>query len=385
MVISFGSNIGSSSSGAWGAFPVSDSVGGASFAILDGNVSTGVVLPVTGGVPLTVLQAEALSDILAGLINGTPAGTVTGSELEFLRKLVGVLPVTASDLVTLSAANVGGSVWRLSASISTAGTALVYIPNSAAAGIFTGDGAASPNGPTGPAGGVLGYPGSTYPNPNGLASPAANRIPIKARAGGGAITFNPDDSITEATDLIVRGGDGAVGRGGHADLVAGDTTDANIGGTATVEAGIGGTGNGRVEIGLTNADSVRIGRSGKTTQFLGTIQNFPTELAVVAGDIVTPARAVVWMTSAGNISLNALTPVADLGAGVAGIEGGDVVTLVNMTANTITVPAGGNVLLAGGAACVLDQYGSITLLWLGRQSAGVIQNWVEMSRVTTPS
>ena len=100
---------------------------------------------------------------------------------------------------------------------------------------------------------------------------------------------------------------------------------------------------------------------------------------------MTPGRSLVWMTSAGAVSLNGTTPVADLGAGAFGIEGGDVVTLVNMTANQITVPAGGNVLLSSGAACVLDQYGTLTLLWLGRQTAGVIQKWVELSRVTTPT
>jgi hypothetical protein len=387
MAITFGSNIGSATSGAFAIFPVNDSVGGAAFNILDANVVTGAVVSVTGGVPLTSLQTGALSAILAKLISGVPAGTVTGNELEFLQKLVGVLSLKTGATVTLSAVNTVGNVWRLSAVLSVAGEALVYVPNSAAEGLFTGEGAGagSSAAPSGPAGGVLGYPGSTYPNPNGLASPTGNRIPIKPRTGGGSLTVNPD-SAAEATDMVYRGGNAAVGRGGHLTAQAGDTTDpASDGGSYFVDAGTGGTGNGRIDLGVTNADSVRIGRTGKTVSVFGRNQSIPEATVVAAADVVTPGRSLVWMTSAGAVSLNGTTPVADLGAGAFGIEGGDVVTLVNMTANQITVPAGGNVLLSSGAACVLDQYGTLTLLWLGRQTAGVIQKWVELSRVTTPT
>ena len=140
MAITFGSNIGSASKGAFAIFPVNDSVGGASFDILDADVVTGAVVAVTGGVALTTNQEAALSASFAKLLAGVPAGSVTGNELEFLQKLVGVLSLTSGATITLSAVNTAGDVWRLSASISLAGEALVYVPNSAAAGLFTGQG-----------------------------------------------------------------------------------------------------------------------------------------------------------------------------------------------------------------------------------------------------
>jgi len=148
MAITFGSNIGSASKGAFAVFPVNDSVGGATFDILEADVSTGAVVAVAGGVPLTANQAAALSSIFAKLIAGVPAGSVTGNELAFLQKLVGVLALTAGATITLSATGIGGNVWRLSASSSAAGECIVYVPNSAAEGFFVGAGSNGAQTPT---------------------------------------------------------------------------------------------------------------------------------------------------------------------------------------------------------------------------------------------
>jgi hypothetical protein len=91
--------------------------------------------------------------------------------------------------------------------------------------------------PTGPAGGVLGYPSSTYPNPNGLAAnvfgaPSVAYIPIKVAVDPfGALKetwFRLDDtSDGYGNSLALRAGDAPTGyfgisiRGGNVGLIAG--------------------------------------------------------------------------------------------------------------------------------------------------------------------
>lgn len=88
--------------------------------------------------------------------------------------------------------------------------------------------------PSGPAGGVLGFPGSTYPNPNGLApttfAVTKNIIDIAAPYNGWPITFKPQDGVPAGglfvlgQSLEVQGSNGAFynGTGGAARLLGGD-------------------------------------------------------------------------------------------------------------------------------------------------------------------
>ena len=215
MAINYGStNLGGADRGGFAIYGVQDTVGGGVISVLDADIVTGQVTAVTNAVPLTSLQVSALSIVFKKLIQNV--GTVAGNQLEYLRKLVGVVSMTTGPTVTLSAAPQGGNVWRLEATLSAAGSALVYVPNSAAAGLFTGDGSSAGAGgpPTGVAGGVLGYPGSTYPNPTGLAADGLDVIAIKAPIGGtGAVKFKIDD-------VLVGLGQGLV-------LSSGGTSEAN--------------------------------------------------------------------------------------------------------------------------------------------------------------
>ena len=110
--------------------------------------------------------------------------------------------------------------------------------------------------PSGAAGGVLGYTGSTYPNPTGLAANGSSKIPIKSLGVGTTVTMVVDlestgtgagltlaagDTVGSFTAgaLTLRGGNGTVstGTGGIAQLVGGSGTAS--GGAVTVGGGSG--------------------------------------------------------------------------------------------------------------------------------------------------
>lgn len=94
--------------------------------------------------------------------------------------------------------------------------------------------------PSGPAGGILGYTGSTYPNPNGL---AAGTIPIKG-------TWTPAIPYPATQPMIIQGDQPPVGSVGYPlSILASKGGDAaafvgpgNTGGSFTLAAGAGGDG-----------------------------------------------------------------------------------------------------------------------------------------------
>lgn len=133
--------------------------------------------------------------------------------------------------------------------------------------------------PSGPAGGVLGYTGSTYPNPNGLAAIFSLLDPpgetyIRVLNGSGMTYFRMDDNTNTVTnvdrsigilagtatggffgvdirggDIRVRGGTGSSavsgGGGGSVYLLGGDGGTGNwSGGSAYVQGGQGSSSNG---------------------------------------------------------------------------------------------------------------------------------------------
>lgn len=98
--------------------------------------------------------------------------------------------------------------------------------------------------PVGAAGGVLGYTGSTYPDPNGLSANGSGLIPILPNGGA---TFKVDNVVGTAQDrtITLQAGDAsAVGAiGGYSGLVAGYSA-AGTGGDAFIIGGAGEIGGG---------------------------------------------------------------------------------------------------------------------------------------------
>lgn len=163
----------------------------------------------------------------------------------------------------------------------------------------------------GPAGGVLGYPGSTYPNPNGLAPVVGDVIPLKAGttdtefrvdaraaglglsgangvlragagsdasptvaggAGGGAAIFGADGGAADPAQLG--------GAGGQAGALAGNGADGGAGGNALLEAGAGGPAAAAYPAGNGGTASVTGGAGGAAST---------TQAAGVGGDVTSTA------------------------------------------------------------------------------------------------
>lgn len=145
----------------------------------------------------------------------------------------------------------------------------------------------------GAAGGVLGYAGSTYPNPNGLAPVVGDVIPLKAGTtdtefrvdargaglglsgangtlrGGGGSDASPTVAGGAGGSGAVFGADGGAadpaqpgGAGGNAGALAGYGADGGAGGNALLEAGAGGSATAAYAAGNGGAASVTGGAGG---------------------------------------------------------------------------------------------------------------------------
>ncbi|MBU6278544.1 MAG: hypothetical protein KGN78_04810 [Actinomycetales bacterium] len=213
--------------------------------------------------------------------------------------------------------------------------------------------------PSGPAGGVLGYTASTYPNPNGLAAvtfgiPGEGHIPVRYGADtfGNPVTtiFQQDDSVYVQNnvnrsigmragkaltgqfgtnviggDITLKGGIGATnysgGGGGAAYLLGGDGGGGSWpGGAALVQGGIGASTDG-----VGGAAEV-VGGTGQGTGDGG--------VARLKGGFAGPSAA-----AGGNAYVEG-------GSGGAGRNGGDVYILGG--ANQLTNATGGDVTIRGG-------------------------------------
>jgi hypothetical protein len=131
--------------------------------------------------------------------------------------------------------------------LSTSGAIAGYVLTSDGLGGWTSS-PVSGGSPTGPAGGVLGYPGSTYPNPNGLApiyvsSENVIRIAQNSVGGGPVIRFDPyDNAALSGNSVGSIVGPRSAAFGGSAFLFPGGTMLVQGGqGTAAFGGSPGGT------------------------------------------------------------------------------------------------------------------------------------------------
>jgi len=280
--------------------------------------------------------------------------------------------------------------------------------------------------PTGSAGGVLGYTGSTYPNPNGLAANGSNQIPVKSPGVGTTVTMVVDLESTgagagltlaagdtvgafAAGAMTVSGGAGTVapnGSGGAASLVGGagslaggdaivqggtGTTAGNgivrgaaasaagaTSGGATVDAGAatGLASAGVVSVGTANAQSVGVGRSGKDVSVYGRNVGVPTTYAPTAATTIPVNGPTIFLNPAANRDMTA-SPTLQ----TSGITAGTIVTLANEDSTfyvDLTQDAGGTSYLKLATGNIyLFKYDTITLIFDGTY-------WVEVGRSVQP-
>jgi hypothetical protein len=123
MAVTYGSNLGSNSLGAFAIIPVTAGAAADTFGVL--QVVAGEIA--AADVPLTALQLAALNSTYAKLNSGTV------DALGVLSALVGVVSLDSANTVSLSMV---GDV--LTATCSAAGKVAVFVPNSAASGIVVG-------------------------------------------------------------------------------------------------------------------------------------------------------------------------------------------------------------------------------------------------------
>jgi hypothetical protein len=244
--------------------------------------------------------------------------------------------------------------------------------------------------PTGAAGGVLGYTGSTYPNPNGLAANGSSQIPIKSpgvgttvtmvvdlestgigagltlaagdavgsfaagamtlRGGagtvstgtGGAAALQGGAGATTGGDASVLGGSGQVGGGASLVAGAGSSTAGNVqiaggansggdGGDVSIEGGTGSINNGDVGVGVLSSNSVLLGRVAKDVRTYGRSVGVAVTYAPVAGTTIPVTSPVIILAPVSSVTMTA-TPTLQ----TAGISAGTSLTLIG-GANAVTL------------------------------------------------
>lgn len=248
---------GTAQGASWAALPAS---GGTVTSVGLSGGTTG--LSVSGTNPITTSGTFTLGGTLVVANGGTGQTSLAANSLLVGNGTSGVqvLGPTASSLAGWNGSSTA-SVISLGSGLSLSGTTLNV----------TG----AP--PTGAAGGILGYPSSTYPNPTGLRGVGgSSNIPLAPASGGTEVRFTVDSvniagAGTELNFLgsynlgtgaggaiTITGGTSTSSIGGGARLFGGNSSGGS-GGHAVVRGGTGTTANGSVYIGDLNTASVFIG------------------------------------------------------------------------------------------------------------------------------
>ncbi len=211
--------------------------------------------------------------------------------------------------------------------------------------------------PVGPAGGVLGYPSSTYPNPSGLAADSANEIKLAPYGGFTNVNFAADGS-TSANGTTIQ-------------LTAGNTTFASgIGGGVELFAGASSAGDGGT-VQIYSGDGLT---AGELNLFVGTSANTVGASAIFrAGRSQTLAGGALYLE--GGTSQSSTAGTAGGAVNITGgfntnsnTLGGDVV----ITGGTGALAPGGKLLLGGGIGTIASlSAGSATLQGQNGATAGM--------------
>lgn len=250
--------------------------------------------------------------------------------------------------------------------------------------------------PVGAAGGILGYPSSTYPNPNGLSANSSDLIPVAPYTGSNGVTFKADDQSTmNATSIGITAGNATAGSygGGNIDLTAGASVGGS-GGNITLTSAAGANG-GDVTI-YGGTASVNAGGSVLVYGGSGAITGGSLDVAAGAGPTGGSVDIYAGQSSAG--TGGALTVSGGAGTttgGSAALRGGFASTSagtggaaivsagsggsagvggeVRLRGGDVTAAVGGSITLGGGLASPVTT-GTVTIKTENAAAAGSAGN-----------
>lgn len=359
-------SIGSGSNGAWDLIAFSsDDLTVDLFSVDLSNTST---LGTVTSAYLDDQQEALLQDIALELIAFYGRTTLLGSAAltqQMLRKVAGL--VSMDDQVISATAVIAGTTATLRAAPGGVSRLFgLYVPNAAGTGVFTGDGITGGNAsggpPSGPAGGVLGYTGSTYPNPNGLAS-IADQIPVRGPKTGNIVSL-----VLDSTTTIGNAGDSftiAAATGGAGTGIQASGPGGNITLTAGVAGIAGGAGTGAAGAVFVNAGSGSLtgGSGGNVTVSAGSSGGVnPGGAATIASGAGSDATGPFAGQSGGVLQLAAGQGGAGSVASFAGTGGTTFLSAGSAgAANGGDGGAGGNIVIEGGNGTGLGTAGSVTI------------------------
>lgn len=239
--------------------------------------------------------------------------------------------------------------------------------------------------PSGAAGGVLAYTGSTYPNPNGLAPVTGSAIPVLGN-GVATTTFliSPVSSATQAAGIALEAaGNSGSGGGGDAYLVGGNASSGD-GGDAQLVSGDCGSSDGSIVVayGASNVSGGSVAATAGNGPIGGAVTITAGQGNTTLGGDVTVTAGMSTSGNGGDISVTAgastnviggdVTVTGGVGAtdgGTASLTGGAGTNNggnVSMSAGVGSSGAGGNATMSAGNGLV----GGATLITSGDGSAG---------------
>lgn len=244
---------------------------------------------------VNVIRVPAVGDLAPGgsvtLPHGLKSGDAGVVPTQFLPdRAVNIVVSAATDTdvtFTNNDANPASANFRVEYDHSIHAVGVTSMPWQ---GVVGGGGGA----PAGPAGGVLGYPGSTYPDPNGLAPNLAGVIPIAVDGAGTPVEMKLDASGL-GSNFYLYAGDGTTNDGGGAALLGGNALPGFIGGAGRLFGGNGGSVGGEIQILAGYAtDLGSTGGSVSITAGQGDLLGGQTNIVAGAGTTGTGGNALLF-------------------------------------------------------------------------------------------
>lgn len=359
--------------------------------VLSLDLVSGVVTSTYFTDPAVTLFLQSVAENLFLLV---PVAERPAAALQLLTRLVNVSRLDASTL-SLSAVNTAGDIYALRATVTAAPANLVaHLTHSIVGGMSGGGGYGGGALPIGPAGGVLAYTDSYYPNPTGLAGIDESGIPhirIKNSGGAGGVIMQPQLSAVE--DILKIKGADAISGVGRASFIQFSPASGDDGGWVNIDAGAGlnAANGGRIRLAPEDARVLSLGPTSASVAEASRTKTFVNNpiicngrsLTVTAGMVVggdsEGLGRVIMMNNAGAVTLDTTTPVALPVTNEVNYYRAMVITLVAhpLAAGDTTVPRNAvNMKLLGGTDYNMAPGTSLTIAYFSALGPG----WFEIGR-----